>query len=83
MKVKIYTRAGCPYCDMTKNLLKYFEVEFENIEISRDFEKQKELQEISGQCTTPVLVCDDKIFIGFDREKIKEALGINKEQKSL
>lgn len=78
MKVKLYTRTGCPYCDMTKNLLKYFEVEFENIEISRDFEKQKQLQEISGQCTTPVIVCEDKIFIGFDREKIKEVLGITK-----
>lgn len=80
MKVKLYTRAGCPYCDMTKNLLKYFEVEFENIEISRDFEKQKELQNLSGQCTTPVLQVDDKFFIGFDREKIKEILGIDKKE---
>ncbi len=78
MKVRLYTRAGCPYSDMLKNLLKYYNIEFENIEISRDFEKQKELQKISGQCTTPVLKINNKIFIGFDREKIKQALGITK-----
>lgn len=76
MKIRLYIRSGCPYCDMVKNLLKYHNIEFEMIEISRDFEKQKELQELSGQCTTPVLQVDDKFFIGFDREKIKEVLGI-------
>lgn len=78
MKIRLYTRAGCPYCEMVGNLLKYHNIEFETIEISRDFEKQKELQKISGQCTTPVLKINNKIFIGFDREKIKEALGITK-----
>lgn len=76
MKIKLYIRTGCPYCDMIRNLLKYHNVEYEAIEISRDIEKQKELQEISGQDTTPVLQVDDKIFIGFDREKIKEVLNL-------
>lgn len=76
MKIRLYIRAGCPYCDMVKNLLKYHNVDFESVEISRNLEKQKELQELSGQCTTPVLIIDDKVFIGFDREKIKEVLGL-------
>lgn len=76
MKIKLYIRAGCPYCDMVRNLLKYHSVEYEAIEISRDIEKQKELQDVSGQDTTPVLVVDGKVFVGFDREKIKEVLNL-------
>ena len=76
MKVIVYTKAGDPYSEMIKNLLKYYNVEHEIIEVSRNVEKLKTLREISGQYNTPVLKVDDKIFVGFDREKIKEVLGI-------
>ncbi|MEK6826695.1 MAG: glutaredoxin family protein [Nanoarchaeota archaeon] len=76
MQVRIYVKTGDPYSDMVKNLLKYYEVEHETIEVSRNQEKLKELLEISGQTNTPVLVVDDKVFAGFDREKIKEILGL-------
>lgn len=82
MQIKLYIRSGCPYCDMVRNILKYHNVEYEVIEISRNTEKQKELIELSGQSATPVLIVDDKVFIGFDREKIKEVLGI-KDNKNL
>ena len=76
MKVTIYTKAGDPYSEMLKNLLKYYNVEHEIIEVSRNMEKLKTLREISGQYNTPVLKIGDKIFVGFDREKIKEVLEI-------
>jgi len=76
MQIKLYTRTGDPYSDMVKNLLKYYNIEFEVIEVSRNIEKQKELYKISGQINTPVLKIDEKVYTGFDREKIKEILGI-------
>ena len=76
MKITVYTKAGDPYSDMLKNLLKYYEIKHEIIEISRNEEKLRIVQEISGQYNTPVLKIDEKVFVGFDREKIKEVLGI-------
>ncbi|MFH1592298.1 MAG: glutaredoxin family protein [Candidatus Woesearchaeota archaeon] len=75
-KIKLYTKTGDPYSDMVKNLLMYHRVECEFVEVSRNLERQKELFEISGQTNTPVLKVDDKVYTGFDREKIKEILGI-------
>jgi len=80
MQVKVYIKTGDPYSDMVKNLLKYYDIEHETIEISRNPEKERELLEISGQKNTPVLVVDDKVYSGFDREKIKEIIGVPKEK---
>jgi len=76
MKVTLYTNAGDPYSEMLKNMLKYHKIDHEIIEVSRNIDKLEKLKEISGQSNTPVLAVDDKIFVGFDREKIKEVLGI-------
>lgn len=72
MNVKVYVGTD-PYSDMLKNLLKYFNVEFETIFISSKEDKQK-LIDLSGQDKTPVIDVNGKIFCGFDREKIKELL---------
>ena len=76
MNIKLYVRAGDPYSDMIKNLLKYYNVACEIIDISHRKEKQHELFELSGQYNTPVLQIDEKVYTGFDREKIKELLGL-------
>lgn len=77
MKVKIYTKNNDAYSDMIRNLLKTNNIEFEMIDVSRNKDKFKEMQEISGQSNTPVIQIDDKVFLGFDREKIKEVLGLS------
>ncbi|MBI2499705.1 glutaredoxin family protein [Candidatus Woesearchaeota archaeon] len=78
MKVIIYTKNNDAYSDMIRNLLKTNNIEFEMVDVSRNKERFKEMQEISGQSNTPVIQIDDKVFLGFDREKIKEVLGLNK-----
>lgn len=76
MQVKVYCRNGEPYSDMLKNILKFYGVAYENLEVSRDESLLAELREVSGQETTPVMVVDGKAFVGFDREKIKEILNL-------
>ncbi len=76
MQITVYVESGDPYSDMIKNLLKYYNIEHNIMEVSRDPEKLKKLKEISGQYNTPVLIVDGKVFVGFDREKIKEIIGI-------
>ena len=78
--IKVYSRNNDPYSDMLKNLLKFYQISYENIEVSRNKEALKEMVNISGQSTTPVLVVEDKVFVGFDRQKIKEVLGLPEDQ---
>lgn len=75
MDVKVYIGTD-PYSDMLRNLLKYYNVEFENIPVITQEDKRK-LMEISGQDKTPVIEVNGKIFCGFDREKIKELLKLS------
>lgn len=74
MKIKLYTTNVDPYCEMVRNLLSYHGVDFENIDVSRDEAALNEMVEISGQKSVPVLDVNGKIFVGFDRQKIKELL---------
>lgn len=75
--IKIYCVPLCPYSDMLKNLLRYNGLEFENIDISRNEKAKQEMIKKSGQSEiTPVMDVNGIIFIGFDREKIKEVLNI-------
>jgi len=78
--IKVYSRNNDPYSDMLRNLLKFYQISYENIEVSKDKKALKEMIDISGQSTTPVLVVEDKVFVGFDREKIKEVLGLSEDK---
>ncbi len=77
MKVKIYSTPVCPYCTTLKKFLKEHDIEFEDIDVSQNQEAAKEMVEKSGQMGVPVADIDGDIVVGFNREKIKELLGIN------
>ena len=75
-KVTVYSTPTCPYCDMAKEFLKENNVEFEQIDVSENEEKAREMVQKSGQMGVPVIDIDGTVIIGFDKEKIKEALKI-------
>ena len=75
-KVKVYSTPTCPYCVRAKQFLKDSNIEFEDIDVSADQQKSEEMVKISGQMGVPVLDIDGEIVVGFDKEKIKETLGI-------
>lgn len=74
-KVIVYSTQTCPYCHKVKDFLKEKEVEFEDIDVSTDQEKAKEMIEKSGQMGVPVIDINGKIIVGFDQAAIEEALG--------
>ncbi len=76
MQVKVYGTNREPYSEMLRNILKSNSIEFENMDIKDPRNLKEMLEKTGGQNTTPVLEVDGKIFIGFDREKIREILGI-------
>jgi len=74
--VKIYSTPTCPWCIRTKQFLKENNVTFEDIDVSSNQAATEEMIQKSGQMGVPVLDIDGEIILGFDRERIKTALGL-------
>jgi len=75
-KVSIYTIPTCHFCKMAKEYFKSQSVEYEEKDVSKDPKLQQEMIDKSGAFATPVIDIDGKIIIGFNKEKINEALGL-------
>lgn len=74
MKVKIYSTPTCIHCKRAKEFFKEKGIEYEDIDVSTNEVAGKEMVEKSGQQAVPVIEIDGKIILGFDKEKIEEAL---------
>jgi len=75
-KVLVYSTATCPFCIRAKQFLKENGIQFEDIDVSADENKASEMIKKSGQMGVPVIEIDGEFIVGFDKEKIKEVLGI-------
>ncbi len=75
-KVRVYSTSTCPYCHRAKQFLKDNNIEFEDVDVSADKEKAEEMVQKTGQMGVPVLDIDGEIIVGFDKEKIEQALGL-------
>jgi len=75
-KVTVYSTPTCPFCIRAKQFLKDNNIQYEDIDVSTDQVKAQEMISRSGQMGVPVIDVDGMIVIGFDKEKIKEALKI-------
>lgn len=72
--VKIYSTDWCPWCVKAK---KYFDikgVEYEEIIVADAKENREEVFRVSGQRSVPVININGSIIVGFDRDKIDQAL---------
>jgi glutaredoxin-like YruB-family protein len=77
MNIKIYTTPTCPYCHKLKDFLKENEIEFTEIDVSKDHEAATKIIEKSGQMGVPLTEFEDgEIILGFDESKLKEKLNI-------
>jgi glutaredoxin 3 len=74
--VKVYSTPTCPWCLRVKQFLKDGNIIFENIDVSSDQTAAEEMIQKSGQMGVPVLDIDGQIIVGFDKEKIQQALGL-------
>jgi glutaredoxin-like YruB-family protein len=75
-KVRIYSTPTCPYCIRVKEFLKGNNIDFEDIDISTNPAETQEMIRISGQMGVPVLDIEGEIIVGFDKDRIKQALGL-------
>jgi len=72
--VKIYTSPSCPYCYTLKEFLKEHDIEFEEIDVSKDEKARDEMIKKSGHLEAPIIEIDGQIVVGFDKEKIVKLL---------
>ncbi len=74
--VIVYSTPNCPWCVRVKQFLKENNILFLDWDVSVDQLAADEMIKKSGQMGVPVLDIDGQIVVGFDKEKIKSALGI-------
>ncbi|MEN2777161.1 glutaredoxin family protein [Acetivibrio clariflavus] len=70
MTVKVYSTPTCPWCTKAKEYLKSKNVDFEDIDVSKDLNAAAEMIRKSGQRGVPVLDIDGNIIVGFDQRAI-------------
>ncbi len=74
--VIVYSTPTCPYCEILKAFLRDNNVPYEYIDLTVQPGKIQEMVLKSGQLGVPVIDVDGNIVVGFDRQKLKELLGI-------
>ncbi|HEY8420821.1 MAG TPA: Uxx-star family glutaredoxin-like (seleno)protein [Thermoclostridium sp.] len=74
MKVTVYSTPTCPYCVMAKNYLSEKNIPYEDIDVSADPAKAREMIQKSGQRGVPVIDIDGNIIVGFNRTRIDELI---------
>lgn len=75
-KVKIYSTPTCPYCMRAKQFLKENNIDFEDIDVSANQAQAQEMIRISGQTAVPVLDIEGEVIVGFNKDRIKQVLGL-------
>ncbi|MFA4992898.1 MAG: glutaredoxin family protein [Candidatus Omnitrophota bacterium] len=75
--VKVYSTPTCPWCIRAKQFLQENNIDFQNIDVSSNQQAVDELVQKSGQMGVPVLDIEGEIIVGFDKERIKQSLGIS------
>lgn len=70
-QVTIYSTPTCHFCQMTKEFLKERNVPYTEHNVASDLERRQEMIQKSGQMGVPVVLVDDEIIVGFDKQKLE------------
>ena len=65
MKVVIWSKYHCPYCEQAKALLTQKGIEFEERKIGDGYTKEELLEEVPDARALPQIFIDDKLIGGF------------------
>jgi len=74
--VTVYSTPTCSWCQIAKDHLQSSGISFEDIDVSADMSRAREMVEKSGQNGVPVIDIDGEIVVGFDRARIDALLEI-------
>lgn len=72
--IKVYSVEWCGPCQKVKKYLDTKGVSYEVVTVADAQEDRDIVLEVSGQRSVPVTVINDQVILGFDKQKIDEAL---------
>ena len=72
--IKIYTTPVCAYCKMAKDYFKSKNLKYEEIDLVGNADAQQLVISKTGMVAAPIIEIEGKFIVGFDRQKIEEAL---------
>ncbi len=75
-KVVIFSTQFCTWCRRTKEFFKANSIKYIEKNVGNDLKAAKEMIKKSGQQGVPVIDINGEIFVGFDENALKKALGI-------
>jgi len=70
MKITLYTKKNCVYCDYAKNLLEYNKVKYEKLTLDEDFTRENLMELFPAAKSFPVIVVDGFNIGGYDELKM-------------
>lgn len=76
--VIVYSTPTCPWCKKAKEFLQKHKVDFKDFDVSADSKARDEMIKKSDQMGVPVLDIRGNIVVGYDIDKIMQALKIRK-----
>jgi glutaredoxin-like protein NrdH len=80
IKPKLYTLSTCVHCKATKRFLKEHGIEFDYKDVDKlDGEERDEVRAEVMRLSDgrfPTIVIGKKVIVGFQEDKLKEALGL-------
>lgn len=81
----LYALSTCSHCKAARRFLDECHVDFTCVEVdSLTGDERKNtianIKKINPRCSFPTLVINEKVIVGFQKDQIKEALGIDDER---
>ena len=73
-RVVLYSQPGCPPCSAAKHFFNSREIPFEYKDVTADPKALQELISLNSQ-STPTIVVDNEVMIGFDMDRLEQLLG--------
>jgi glutaredoxin-like YruB-family protein len=74
--IRVFSTPTCVYCIVLKKWLDEKGVSYDEVDVSQDEEAQKEMVQKTGQMGVPVIMIDEEVVVGFDKERIAKILNI-------
>jgi glutaredoxin-like YruB-family protein len=74
--VTIYSTPTCHFCHMAKDFFQEKGIKYTDYDVASDAAKRQEMIDLTGQLGVPVIVIDDAVSVGFDRNRLAAKLGV-------
>ena len=79
--VKMYTLSTCSHCKATKKFMDECAIQYEFIDVDLLEGAERtatinDVKKLNPNISFPTIIIGDKIIIGFNEEKLREALGL-------